>query len=341
MAHEIFGERFYSLRVPAWHNLGIVAEEEAGALATLALLGEPIVTIQPITTTLPDGTLLEMPERAIVRHPTPDDDEYVPFGIVGPEYQLITAADICTIWDEYVNQPVETAGFLRRGSTFFITSKLPSVDVRGDEVEMYLGAVAPTDGLRGASCEIWPLRVVCANTLGVAQQRATASYKVVHDSSALERMGAWLADMYREAAQSTAVLKEAFEVLAGYKVTRSAEKHILMAAYPDPAPRKVNAPAEVMAVRAKDLQYVIDRQIKLRAKATELFKGAGTGAEMESAQGTGWGLYNAIVEVEDYRRGWNGGGLEAQRVAESALFGERADAKARAFETALEIASKG
>ena len=42
---------------------------------------------------------------------------------------------------------------------------------------------------------------------------------------------------------------------------------------------------------------------------------------------TSWAVYNAIVETEDYRRGHDKSG--------TALYGSRAEAKARAFNTAL------
>jgi len=342
MAHEIFGERFYSLRKPAWHNLGIVAEQEAGAIETLKVLGEPVITVEPLTVTLPNGTAQELTkQRVILRHPTDDDDAYVPFGIVGSEYQLVTAADVCTVWDEFVGQPVETMGFLKRGSTFFITSKLPSVDVKGDEVEMYLGAVAPNDGQRAASTEVWPLRVVCANTLAWAQNEAISSYRVSHDSGAKVRMGEWLADIYQEAQMTTEVLREAFSILAGVTAEESAIDTVLKAAYPEPKPLRQNAPRDVMERRLKDWTYLRDASVRYRTSARELFDGAGKGSDSDAARGTLWGVYNAVVETEDYRKGWMAGGADAEaaRVAEATMFGIRAEAKVRAYEAAKELAT--
>ena len=54
--------------------------------------------------------------------------------------------------------------------------------------------------------------------------------------------------------------------------------------------------------------------------------------DSEACKGTVWGLYNAVVECEDYRRG----GSEKSR-ATSAVIGDRAVTKQRAFDVALTL----
>ncbi len=39
MAHNLFGERFVSARVPAWHQLGLVLEEPVSATQAWNLAG--------------------------------------------------------------------------------------------------------------------------------------------------------------------------------------------------------------------------------------------------------------------------------------------------------------
>ena len=51
--------------------------------------------------------------------------------------------------------------------------------------------------------------------------------------------------------------------------------------------------------------------------------------EFPKLANTSWGVYNAIVETEDYRRGHDS--------SATALFGSRAESKARAFNKALEL----
>src|SRR5215467_1796820 len=81
-----------------------------------------------------------------------------------------------------------------------------------------------------------------------------------------------------------------------------------------------------------EARLVTDR----RTAALELFKGRGTGMDSKAAAGTAWGLYNSVVEVED----WRGGGRAADADARAAavLIGERAEAKGRAWTAALQVA---
>ena len=51
---------------------------------------------------------------------------------------------------------------------------------------------------------------------------------------------------------------------------------------------------------------------------------------------TPWAVYNSVVEAEDYRRGHNGN--NDAPASSTALFGDRAKTKARAFSKALEYA---
>jgi hypothetical protein len=54
--------------------------------------------------------------------------------------------------------------------------------------------------------------------------------------------------------------------------------------------------------------------------------------DTKAAKGTLWGAYNAVVETEDYR---NGRGDD--QIGASAVFGERAVGKKRAFEYAVDL----
>lgn len=215
MGHAIFGERFLSLRRPAWHGLGLVTETEMSAREALIQVGGDLNVRLHANFTEIEGTLTELPSRSIVRYPTTDDPEHVVLGQVGPDYHLLTPGEVADIWDEYVGQPIETLGILRRGALFFCTTKLPTLDIKGDEVERYLGVCSPMDGQRTASAEEWDVRVVCANTLKAAQAQARVSYRVVHDATAKERLGVWLKNAYEKAEQNYEVVKEAFELLAG------------------------------------------------------------------------------------------------------------------------------
>jgi phage/plasmid-like protein (TIGR03299 family) len=332
MSASLFGERFLDARRPAWHNLGVVLDGKEKVTATDAYsrLGTYVVRLAPVTA---DGVSLN--QQAILRDATPDDDEIRVFGVTGPEYHLITPDDICTIWDERVGVPVETVGALGLGETFFVSTFLPTLDVKGDEVENYLTVANPMTGTKAADVFVSPVRTVCANTLAAGLISAVERFRITHDRYAKQRMGDWLQLAYEEAETTAKMLNEAFKILASTKVSEDAAKGIFDDAYPHPNRPARNAPPETMELRNKWFDENVSLMNRRRDGAFELFSGKGTGMDSKAAKGTAWGAYNAVVETEDYRTG-----RDEQQIAESSMFGERMKHKKKAFEASMEYAKR-
>lgn len=334
MAHNIFGERFFSLREPAWHGLGTVSDEELPALTVLNRMGEPVYTLEPVTCEV-EGHQLVLNERAIVRHPTPEDPEFVSLGVAGPEYELFTPGDCATAWDEAVGRHVETMGLLARGARFFITGHIEDIDVKGDEVSLYQYALVELDGVHANEYGVTGQRIVCANTLKVAQDIATERFRIIHDRHARERMRSWMAEMNELATSKVAMLREAFDLLASYTVTDAELNSVLDAAYPLPTEPVRNCPDEVLAERTERWERRAAQVRTYQEGARSLFNGDATGSDFRAFKGTAWGAYNSVVECEDFRRPSNRS--TALSAAESATFGERAQAKERAFEASMAL----
>lgn len=338
MTAGIFGERFASYRQPAWHRLGEVLEKQMSAVQALRKIGgdDQIVTMEPVQVKVAGKTIALPDYRAVMRHPTPDDDEYRVFNVVSKDYQPITMADVASIADEFVAEHVETIGILGQGERGFLTFKLPAIDVRGDEVEMYLGATYSFVG--AATVEVWPLRVVCQNTLAIAQARAETAYRVVHDETAKERMGAWMADAYNEAKAKSDLLREAFTALAKARTTPAGVKKVIAAAYPDPKTPALNAPNDVIEQREKYYEQQVRRIGVFRSEANRLIAGDMTGFDKKAVKGTYWGAVQGIAEMENYRKASFIGGKEGEKAATAVLFGARRDVMSRATATALDLA---
>lgn len=347
MSHQIFGERFLTLRQPAWHNLGLVVDEELSAREALGKIGGDLnLTLRPMYYEI-DGTKIEVPQHQIVRFPTKEDNEYVALGVVdSKDYVLFTPGQMCDIWDEHVGKHIETMGILRRGALFFCTTRLPTMDIKGDEVERYLGVTSPMDGRAAASAEEWDIRVVCANTLRAAQAQAKVAYRVAHGQGARERIGAWLNDAYKKAENNYNTAKEAFTLLADKRVDDMTARSIVLNTYADPRMPEKNAPDDVMEGRMQRWEAERKRLVKRREMAIELFGGDGTGMNSKAAAGTLWGLWNAVVELEDYRQGSRqpdkqgrkGDEAEAYRSSEDAMFGGRAATKQICYDACLSAA---
>lgn len=325
MAHNLFGDRFADARQPAWHELGQVFEEEVSASEAFTRIGRYEVRLAEAQA---DGVALD--RLAILRNPTTDDPETRVFGVVGADYALITPDDVCTIFDEHVGKPIETIGALGNGETFFVSTYLPTLDVKGDEIENYLLISNPMTGLQSAEVRVTPIRVVCQNTLMASDRVATQKMKVVHQKDAKVRMAEFLRETYEFAETTSVILRDLFEVMASTRVKAAEARRLFTYAYPTPSKPQSNAPKAIMDQRLAWWQENVALMERRREGAKDLFEGLGYGQDTPAAKGTLWGAYNAVVECEDYRRGRND-----DQIAASSMFGERAASKKRAFEFAV------
>lgn len=342
MTANIFGSRFTSRDRPAWWDVGSehVHHEDRTARQAFEEIGTYEVGLAPVYaemelgTDLASTTRLELPNRAIIRKPTWDDASTAVFGIVSDEYELVTPQDCVALWDEHVARPVSTMGALRDGRILFVTTELPTIDVKGDPVLNYMGLLSPMTGGDAASVEVFPIRIVCENTFKLAKSMATEVYRVVHDGTAKEKLGAWLTDVYSEAVLKVEVIQEALNLLADHMVTEDETDRVLVETYPDPKAPRRDAPESVMRVREEGWVKGRENMARRREGARGLFLGDGTGMDLPATKGTAYGLYNAITEVEDWRRA----SRDVNSVTENLLIGPRADVKQRAFESLMAVA---
>lgn len=345
MPAELFGDRFYGGRgLGAWHNRGFVDSLEHTANEAFDLIGRYDVLKLQLETivTRSDGSHIEVPSYALIRTPTSDDpvDRY--FASVSEGYRLVNPQEFVDLADARVRRPVETMLSLKDGKQIIVTYKLPAFNVRGDEIDNFLMVWSMMDGSTASGANTSSMRVVCRNTfeasLGMSQQRAS----FIHDAWITNRMGRWMEDVVQVAESKLPELQEAYDVMAAYRLTRDRPeapreiKHVIQTAYPA-LPQYQEDPVlsdEQNNERAKRRASEIRVTDERRVQALELFKGAGTGMRNRATWGTAWGLYQAVVELEDWKGGSKGDGL-----AHSVLFGERAETKARAFEASMAIAT--
>jgi len=331
MAHEIFGERFLNHRSAAWHGLGItLTDRRVGAVEALRLMGAYSIRTEQVKTIASD---LPVPKKAVIRERTERGEPEKVLGVVGMEYQPIGPMTTCEVFDAAVGQPVETIGALRDGATLFITVELPKFDVKGDEIQDYLLVVNPMDGGEAAQIIRTPVRVVCANTLRMGQQLGVTQYRLIHDENVQKNLHDWLHGLYQKSVAQAKLIQEACTVLAEYRIGSEETATVLKRVYTEPKPPTNSAPREVMIKRQEHRDYVSQWRATAREQVLNLFNGQGRGMETVAAQGTAWGLFNAVVEYEDYR--WS---KNPQQALESAVFGARADVKDLAFETCAAMA---
>ena len=327
-----FGEKFYAYREPAWHTLGIVGNEARNALQVADMVGIPVVATMPLHLHGKAGNIQVAGYKAIVgSYPgsKPGGQEIgghtvFTYGVVSNDYQLVTHTEAARIWDEATQQAtIETMGLLGHGETMFITSKLPTMDVRGDEIDNYLLLCNPLDGRTAIRARTTSVRVVCQNTLSVALGfRTEREYRGIHKSTKNIATGLseWLKEIWAAQTESINVLQQAYEALADRKIAPVEAVNVLNVVYPLPKAPEDDKEHDAFLVlwdKEKTHQRAVD-QLYIESPHNT-----------EATKGTAWGLYQAFVEYEDYVR--------PRTNAQSRVFGIGAARKQKAFDACMSL----
>lgn len=340
MAHNLFNERFFSNRIPAWHGLGTIGEEDKTATEIFNSMQPYVITLEPVYTRI-QKQYYELPNRVITRHPVPDDPDYRSFGIVGPDYTIVDPLRTCEIWDESTQRPVETLGVLGKGESLFITTKLQSFSVQGthrnsytDDIDSYLLLHNPY-GDGAVQVRVTPIRVVCQNTLIAARAASTESFKIIHDRYVEDNLAAWMTGIIDRAEGKSKALNDAFNLMASCTIDEEQAEDVLKRIYVDPRKPSYVPDKSKMEIREKAYEATVKSNESWRLAVMEAWGGLGTGMDSDITQDKAWGVYNAVVEVEDYRpttaddsRSYN------------ALFGDRANRKERAYDQLFQFATE-
>lgn len=368
MTAAIFGERFASLREPAWHGLGTVFTDPLTATeaAQLARLDYDIEQVGPLYVpkptwvngklTMDASALVRVDGKALFRQPVPDDNQLRYLGTVSEGYEILQNMEIAGIIDPVTQEfPVETAGALHAGETVFFSLDAGEEEIiPGDEaVRKYFVITDRRDGGHALRCLFTAVRVVCQNTLSAAMSEAAVNIAISHRKGVkgeLEFQLKTLGEMREAMAKTMAV----FKAMAERKAAVDEAQQIIKAAYPEPTkPRKV-AVREGLALDLAELQVLAEggdrvaelflsstRQYDLAKDRVDQYRLAAGGLlermndEHPKVANTLWAVYNAVVETEDYRRGSSN--QPGQSVLESVVFGDRAKTKIKAYRAAVAL----
>ena len=323
MAHNIYNEKFIGLRRPAWHNLGLVIDDGIGGVDSGERLGLPNVHTEPVYTQ--SGVTCQGYKAIIGKE---RDKDAVVFSVVGEDYNEITHTDFLYAWDRATKSAaIETIGLLGKGENLFVTTRLPKFDVKGDELDNYLLAANKLSGFEADFCRITPVRVVCQNTLNLSAQQFSEEFRVIHRGDSIKQIQSWIERVWKTANEKVEAVKEAYTILANFTPNGAQVQGALLSVYPSPLRPETDPRDDLDAWAA--WQKAAERASDHRTQVMELFEGKAIGSDLRSARGTAWGLWNAVVEYEDY--------VKPRRAASSALFGAGADRKQAAFDSLLSL----
>src|SRR4051812_32064266 len=252
MAHNLFGDRFFSFRRPAWHGLGQVLDEQLNATQAFDTIGAYDVYTENLVT----ASGIACPNKAVMRAPTAGEDKPTVLSVVSADYVLVSPRQVVNAWDGAVTRCVETIGALGAGETLFISTKLPTLDVKGDEVENYMLLASPMTGNDAIKIIVTPVRVVCQNTLIAAKADSTETHRVVHDSRAVDRLKLWLDHIYCKAVERLEAMTRPSRPRADNPAASPVPPNLLKMVYPIPAmPKRLEMPEPVYIERVQQVSY--------------------------------------------------------------------------------------
>ena len=266
-----------------------------------------------------DGNLLNLrsnPEATVLYR----SDNNEPLSVVSKRYKVVQPKDVLEFYRDLVSaggMELETAGVLKGGRKFWALAKTgQSVLLPGlDKVNGYLLLATSADGSLASTCQFTSVRVVCSNTLNLAVGESKGAVKVPHsrvfDPVAVKQelglgMSAWDEFMASIKAMTKRPVNK-FEAMA-----------YLVNVLGDPALPLNEQPNQ------KNIQAVYG-----------LYSGGGKGSNLQSANGTVWGLVNGVTQYIDHERR----ARSQDYRLDSAWFGQGAQIKQKALEQAMLLAA--
>src|SRR3990167_5319813 len=265
------------------------------------------------------GSIHSYPEQKVLYR----SDTKSALSVVSQRYQVVQPREVLEFYrdlTEFSGYELETAGVLKEGRKFWALARTgQSAAFKGnDQVNGYLLLATSCDGTLATTATPTTVRVVCNNTLTIALDGTSRAIKVPHNtrfnSQAVKKqlgiaVSQWDEFMYR----------------MRHLAERKVQWHEAMGFF-------MNVLCETNPTGA--LPEVLPNERALR-KVQELYEGQGKGAMLESANGTAWGLLNAVTEYVDHERR----ARSNEYRMDSAWFGQGAQIKQRALDAALQLAA--
>ena len=252
-----------------WHGLGTVIDGTATSdeAIKLANLGWDVIQ-EPVF--LQDGTQIDN----LFANVRSDTKEVL--GTVKNKYRISQNTETFAFMDAIIQNSkgiecrYETAGSLFNGRKVFMLVRLPETNVLGDEIENYLFLSNSHDGTSGLTCGITNIRVVCNNTLQMAEKGAQRIWKIRHCAS--------LKDKIIEAEESLGLALTYQE-----RVAEDAERM---------AQKKIDE-KKFFEVFFKKLDLAEKNREKVMNSILELYTGKD---DLQNFRGSAWGMYNAVAD---------------------------------------------
>ena len=275
----------------AWHGLG--QQLEAGqSIEVWAKAAGLSHTVERSTVQYQaNGILLPHAGRDVLYR----SDTSAPLGVVGKDYNIVQPADVLDFFArlaENNNFELETAGALSGGKRIWAMAKVNdgATIVGQDVVKPYVLLATSYDGTLATTARFTSVRVVCSNTLGYASAESGDTVRINHSK----------AFSAKDAALDLGIAINGFEKflidsrrLAAREVNSTFAVQFLKTLLPISMSTKtvngIKVQEQVPVEKTKAFQSIM-----------ALFNGQAIGNELPEAEGTAWGLLNAVTEHVDH-----------------------------------------
>jgi phage/plasmid-like protein (TIGR03299 family) len=283
MAHNV--ENMFSVKEVPWHGLGKIVTEAPNVQEAIKIAGLDW-SVEKKELFTKDGVLA--PEMAVVR----DLDKSI-LGVVGKNWTPVQNIKAFEFFNKFLEQgqaTMETAGSLNKGQRIFILARLnrdPMMIAKDDLVNKYILLSNGHDGRSAVRVGFTPIRVVCANTLRMADEHHhSKQIRITHSSKVNDALD--LVQQSMDAAnQSFEATAEQYRAMLRLRVNkRTLEQFVKV----------------VFGYNTADQERAQTRLDNMTREITKLFE-TGYGNDARGVKGTGWALYNAATQYLTHEAG--------------------------------------
>jgi len=271
-----------------WHGLGVKIEEAPSTEQAIVLA----------------GLNWEVGKKTLV---TQDDQQVVPafatyrkadnkvLGVVGPKYEPLQNRDAFAWFNLLVESgdvSLETAGSLKEGKRVWVLAAInrdPIEVAKDDIVKKYILLSNSHDGTLSVRLGFSPIRVVCNNTLTLAESDKAGSelIRVRHSKRTSETLEKLREVINVADRQFQATADQCYKLLANTQINAEDLRKYIKLVMEMPMDKPLSKPA------TQTVELI-----------EELFQ-AGRGNDLPGVKGSYWAAYNAITENLSYFRGRN------------------------------------
>ena len=191
MAHQLLeNDTMFAVGKRPWHGLGTVLENAPTIEEGIKIAGlDWDVSLRPIITDDAENISVDT-HKIVVR-----EDIKLPLGVVSNNYKVLQNKEAFSFFEPFIENDMatlETAGSLFNGKKVFILAKLNSDNMvvdKNDEIEKYILLSNSHDGSQALRVGFTPIRVVCNNTLSLAENtNASQLIRVTHKGNIVETL---------------------------------------------------------------------------------------------------------------------------------------------------------